>query len=360
MSTNKNNSRKKSQGQFYTTNCDYILDGIDIPTNLVRIVEPFAGKGDLLTWIRQKNHSKSVIIESYDIDPKQEGIITRDTLLYPPNYTNAWICTNPPYLARNKCEHKQLFDLYQTNDLYKCFINSLTTTPCAGGIIIIPAGFFFSPRNVDSKCRNAFMEKYRVLKIKYFEETVFQDTSTTIVVVVFELSNTLLVKQDVKWVMMPSGKEIIFNMTQCNDFIIGGDIYKLQVPTTFKISRHIEGTALKQGEQQTFMTLNAVDSGKMNGRIKLEYKKNYIYPAMECSRTYATLRVCGINLTETHQQHICELFNQFIEEKRECYWSLFLPQFRESKEYARKRIPFELAYKIICHLIEKLQTTTTS
>jgi hypothetical protein len=40
-----------------------------------------------------------------------------------------------------------------------------------------------------------------------------------------------------------------------------------------------------------------------------------------------------------------------LEKKREETWSLFLPQFRESKEYAMKRIPFELAYKILSHLL---------
>ena len=28
-----------------------------------------------------------------------------------------------------------------------------------------------------------------------------------------------------------------------------------------------------------------------------------------------------------------------------------LPQYRESKEYARKRIPFDLAYRIVQHLM---------
>jgi hypothetical protein len=51
------------------------------------------------------------------------------------------------------------------------------------------------------------------------------------------------------------------------------------------------------------------------------------------------------------QKKICEEFNSLIEKKREDTWSLFLPQYRESKEYARKRIPFELAYSIVLHII---------
>lgn len=99
------------------------------------------------------------------------------------------------------------------------------------------------------------------------------------------------------------------------------------------------------------MTLNALDSGKKNGRISLSYKKDEIYEAKICSRTYATLVVCGTMLDEDAQINICQRFNDYLEKKREDYCSLFLPQFRESKEYARKRIPFELAYRIVINLI---------
>jgi len=82
-------------------------------------------------------------------------------------------------------------------------------------------------------------------------------------------------------------------------------------------------------------------------------KQRYVYPAKECSRTYATIRIAGLDseLTEEEQKKICLQFNELLEKKREEYWSLFLPQFRESKEYARKRIPFELAYRIIGHVM---------
>jgi len=351
MSQNKK-TNKKNKGQFYTTNNEYILDGLEIPENIEHIIEPFAGKGDLLDWLNKKLKNKN--IESYDIEPKRHDIIKRDTLIDPPNYEGSWVITNPPYLARNKCENKQIYDLYNTNDLYKCFIKSLINKKCQGGIIIIPAGFFFSPRTLDSNCRNEFMLNYRILKIKYFEETVFEDTSTTVVVISFELSKEKLSEQNVKWIMMPSGEEKLFKMSLENDWIIGGEIYNLEVPKLIKITRHVDGVGLKKGEQQTFITLNALDSGKMDGRIKLEYNKDYIYPAKNCSRTYATIRISGLELSEKDQKEICKRFNELIEKKRNEYWSLFLPQFRESKEYARKRIPFELVYKIIGNIIMNL------
>ena len=343
---------KKNKGQFYTTNSDYILEGINIPEYVNKIIEPFAGKGDLLDWIVKKSFKNKV--ESYDIEPKRSDIIKRDTLINPPKYENSWVITNPPYLARNKCANKEIFDMYDTNDLYKCFIKSIVNDKCQGGVIIIPAGFFFSPRLIDSSCRDEFMSNYKILKVKYFEETVFDDTSTTVVVIEFELSKEKLIKQNVKWIMLPTKEEKIFNMSLKNDWIIGGEIYNLEVPKLIKITRHVDGLPLKNEEYQTFMTLNALDSGKMDGRIKLEYKKDYIYPAKDCSRTYATIRVSGLELSEEDQKEICVKFNELIEKKRNEYWSLFLPQFRESKEYARKRIPFELAYKIIGNIIMNL------
>jgi len=342
---------KKLRGQFYTVNNSYILDGFSLPSHARCIIEPFAGKGDLLEWLTTKGNTLPV--ESYDIDPKREDIVKRDTLLEPPDYTDAWILTNPPYLARNKCEQKGIFDKYETNDLYKCFITSLTMGgTCAGGILIIPAGFFLSPRDVDVRCRAAFLSKYRLLNVRYFEETVFPDTTTTVVAFAFEKSEPLT-EQSVEWVSLPSREKRTFIMSTENDWIIGGDIYKLPVPQGVKVRRHVEGQTLKDGEQLTSMTLSALDSGTQDGRICLEYKEGYVYPAKDCSRTYATLCIQGKTLSADEQKKLCVDFNALVEKKRSETWSLFLPQFRESKEYARKRIPFELAYTIVLHLLAR-------
>ena len=348
---------KKNRGQFYTTNSSYILEGFSPPPHDIRcIIEPFAGKGDLLDWVKKTGCSAE--IEAYDIEPKGEGIKQRDTLTNPPDYTNAWIITNPPYLARNKSEKKEIYNLYNTNDLYKCFITSVVKqNNCRGGIFIIPAGFFFSPRDIDVKCRDAFMKKYKITKVKYFEESVFDDTTTTIVAFSFERVDTDLTEQQVEWVLLPSNVQQIFSMYSSSDWIIGGDIYNLSVPETINVRRHVEGQPLRDNEQQLYITLNALDSGTMDGRISLTYKKDYIYPAKECSRTYATFRITGTTLHETEQIQLCREFNEFIEQKRTDTWSLFLPQFRESKEYARKRIPFELAYRIFLHLIYRQLTS---
>lgn len=340
---------KVEKGQFYTTNVSYIFEGFSPPSSTDKVIEPFTGKGDLVKWLISQDFKG--VLETYDIDPKYDGTICQDTLTSPPDYTDSWVITNPPYLARNKSDYKSLYDKYNTNDLYKCFMLSLSNK-AKGGIIIIPAGFFFSPRPIDVRCRSVFMKFYKLVKVKYFEETVFDDTTTAVVAIQFEKSSQDLIEQSVQWEFLPSKVIKTFTMSESNNWIIGGEIYKLPAKNGVSVRRHVEGRQLSEGEQQTFITLNALDSGTSKGRISLSYKKDYLYPAKECSRTYATLRLSGICLSEDEQKILVEKFNNFLEEKREQTHSLFLPQFRESKEYARKRIPFELAYSIILHLIE--------
>lgn len=346
---------KKDMGQFYTTNCDYILDQLEIPcqTPNFKIIEPFAGNLDLVKWASSK-YPDRVQYELYDIDPANEGIIQRDTLLNPPDYTGSYVLTNPPFLARNKSKNKTLFDKYSTNDLYKCFIRSLISKQCLGGILIIPAGFFFSSRYIDESLRAKFMMTYKVLHVRYFEETVFEDTPTTVVAFSFKLLENARSSYPVKWTRMPADETRVFEMARDNLWIVGGEIHNLyHDKQNIKVRRHVSGLELANGEQQTFMTLYALDSGTASGRIRLEYRKDYVYESKSSGRTFATLRVLGLTkkLSENQQLVICDKFNKFIEEKRAETWSLFLPQFRESNEYARKRIPFELAYRIVESLI---------
>lgn len=340
-------------GQFYTVNCDYIMDGLETPPAGARIVEPFAGQGDLLAWLASKD---TYTVEAYDIEPRAAGIQQRDTLKTPPDYTDAWVVTNPPYLARNKSGAKDVFDMYDTNDLYKCFLVSLCRQPCRGGILIIPAGFFLSPRDVDVRCRNAFLQRYRLLSVRYFEETVFPDTTTTVVAFSFVSAPAGVTDgvQDIPWFSLPSGQQRRFTIRAADNWIIGGDVYRLPVAAGIRIRRFVVCLGIQEDEQLTAMTLYALDSGTATGRIRLEYKEGYVYPAKESSRSFATLCISGRRLTAAEQRMVCDRFNTFLEAKREATWSLFLPQYRESKEYARKRIPFELAYVIVRWILTEM------
>ena len=167
---------KKCLGQFYTTNYKHIMQNMYIPDNISNIIEPFAGNGDLLNFLEKDKYN----VKCYDIEPKKDFIIKQDTLLNPPDLDGSFIITNPPYLARNKCDNKNIFNKYNTNDLYKCFIQILINSKCLGGIIIIPLNFICSIRKADIELRENFIKKYNISIINIFEEQVFDDTSYSI------------------------------------------------------------------------------------------------------------------------------------------------------------------------------------
>ena len=116
----------------------------------------------------------------------------------------------------------------------------------------------------------------------------------------------------------------------------------------FRPAKYIKN---KRNENLTNLTLCALDSGTKDGRIRLEYKKDFVYQGIDTNRTYATLCIKDMILSEEDQIRVAKEFNALLETRRKQYWSLFLPQYRESKEYARKRIPFDLSSKIVANLL---------
>ena len=81
-------NNKKCKGQFYTTRIDYILDDMpQIPVKVSKLIEPFAGQGDIVKWVSK--HYPHLKVALYDIDPKYAGTTQRDTLTHPPDYSNA-------------------------------------------------------------------------------------------------------------------------------------------------------------------------------------------------------------------------------------------------------------------------------
>jgi len=328
-------SSKKERGQFYTVNHGYILEGLKKPPPGSRVVEPFAGQGDLLDWL-----GEGYTYEAYDIEPKNARVQKRDTLLNPPEYTGAWVITNPPYLARNKTQDKTYFEKYNTNDLYKCFMHSLND--CLGGLLIIPVGFFQSQRDVDFRCRNVFMKKYKITHVRYFEEQVFPDTSTAVVAFSFEkVDGPNDDVQQVPWERLPGGETRTFTMRASEKWIIGGDIYDITTNPGVNITRYIEG---HEPKGLTGLTLHALD-------CSMKYAPEEVYRGKLTSRTYATLCIQGVALTEEAQREIAARFNKYVAEKRKDTWSLFLPQYRE---FARKRMPFELAHVIVHKIIRDM------
>jgi hypothetical protein len=342
-----NRSKKKKLGQFFTTNYDYILQDMFIPEDIKSIIEPFTGNGDLLNFISKEDYK----LECYDIDPKKDFIKKKDTIKNPPKYKDKFILTNPPYLARNKTKDKELFDKYDVNDLYKCFIKELITNKALGGIVIVPLNFWSSIRKSDIQLRKEFLSIYKVLQLNIFEERVFEDTSYTVSSFQFELKENDN-EQEINILIYPSKIKIKCILNELNNYIIGGEIYNLE-NKKYKITRL---TSKNKDKQNTNILVKCIDDNEKN-KINISLVSDsdiYIDETpKQSARTYATL-VIEPKIDIKKQKILIEKFNEFLNEKRSSYNSLFLTNYRESKDISRKRISFELVYDIVGYLLETI------
>lgn len=342
---------KQKLGQFMTTNYKYILQNLFIPDDVKNIIEPFCGNGDLLNFVKDKDKDKDkYIIESYDIEPKKEFIIQRDTIKNPPDFTNKFLLTNPPYLARNKCDEKGLYDKYDVNDFYKCHMKELLKNSPVGGILIIPLNFWSSIRKNDIILRKEFLKKFDILHLNIFEEQVFSDTTYTVCSFQFQLKIDSIMKE-ININIYPCGKEIKTILNEHNNFMIGGHIYNLKINGNYTINRI---TKNNKDDANTNILVKCIDDNEDNkiGLSIVDKKDVYVDNTPNLSaRTYASLIINPV-LNAGEQKKLVDKFNAYLNEEREKYHSLFLTNYRESKDIARKRISFDLVYKICQYLLE--------
>ncbi len=338
-------SKKKELGQFYTTNYDYIFTGMRLPDCVNSVIEPFVGEGHLVCYAKKCKPGINVIF--YDIDPKLDGTIIQDTLLDTPDYTNHYIITNPPYLARNKSKNKVIFDKYKQNDLYKCFISQIINNNTLGGMIIIPLNFISSIRKSDIELRKKFLQKYQIDVLNIFEEQVFNDTSYSVCSLQFS-PKTGSEEHIGRITIFPSMNSIDCDLNKNNNYTIGGEIYNLPVNEKIIVQR-----LTKQNKNSTYKTnilAKCIDDATPIGLSLVSDEECYVDDTKNLSaRSYATLVIEPV-LQKEKQEQLCEHFNKFIKYYREKYNSLFLTNYRED---ARKRISFSLIFRIVNYLLSE-------
>ncbi len=331
---------KKQYGQFYTTNSHYIINTLinDVPSDTM-LIEPFVGAGDLVKLF------PTHFFDIYDIEPKIEGTIQRDTLNNPLDYTDKWVITNPPYLAKNKNKDKSLYEKWNVSDLYKASLKSFIS--CDGGIVIIPINFF---SDEDNEFRKEFLSKYKVINLNIFEETVFDDTTYTVCSFSFKKEDNI--EQNITATLYPKMSNISITIKYDEGYRFGNEFYEiLNAYKEHNINRlQKEG---KHNKPNSNIKLRAIDTGSNDGRIKLFMDSNHLY-AKNTERTHATI-ILPREYSIVEQNKICDMFNDTLEHYRNKYNSLFLTNFRNSTEhYSRKRISFDVAYYLINYCLDKL------
>jgi len=322
------NDIKKTQ--HFTENYEEILQGINFYPQ--EAVDPFAGKCDLIKY------SPNTIWELYDIDVKDPRVTYRDSLLNPIDYTGKTVITNPPYLAKNKTnQFKEIFDKYQTDDLYKAAI--LSIIGCEEGILIIPLNFFTDENTRD--VREKFFSEYHVDYVNYFTYQVFENTTYNVCSFHFKKGGQQ--KSEIVFNNGKTGVKTPLILLKNCGYRIGGEVFDF-----FKRTKPIFSRVIGDEPANTNIYVNCLDTRTKH--FGLEYKPGYVYKGQKNDRIFATLK-CEKDLTPEQQQKLVESFNNCIESFRRTYGDLVFTNYRD---HGRKRISLEDVYKI-CTMLLKIQ-----
>jgi hypothetical protein len=261
---------------------------------------------------------------------------------------NIGLITDNEIIKYIKKNNDELLKNIEINS-YEGFIRQIIDDVAKGGILIIPLNFWSSIRKNDVELRKDFLEKYNVINMNIFEEQVFDDTTYT--VCCFQFSKKIE-QMLMNITIYPSKKNITANLNSNNNYTIGGNIYNLKVKNNYKISRITSKNINDNPESNTRIIAKCIDDNA-DSKIGLKYDKNiYIDDTPnQTARTYATLIITP-PIDKKTQKLLVKNFNKNLNKRREKYSSLFLTNYRESKDIARKRISFDLIYNITEYILD--------
>jgi hypothetical protein len=361
---------KQQFGQFFTTNTDYILGGLEKFVVGKNITDPFAGGGDLLQWAK-RNNAKSV--RGFDIDSclvDNKNIFQNDSLLNPKSYE--FVLTNPPYLYQNKLDDNSILVHSKHTDLYQLSLEKIMGSD--EGIAIVPINFL-SAENA-KYIREMFLRNFEIVKANYFTEQVFDDTTYNVIAFYYRKKTNMSPKMIIDLTIYPQKTLVQIKLYEKYNWQIGGEflasINRYKNPLGIE---RLEEEDLKSGDmivdvaynhlntrrklkvdkktyhkiKNNIVILKAIDTGTENGRICLDDVRRYGCDGLvsiKTSRNQINL-IFPENIGISEQEQLIELFNYEIEDKRSRYHSLFMTNYRDK---GRKRISFNFAYNFINYL----------
>lgn len=320
----------------------------DLPDN-IDIVEPFYGAGDLLKNIPE-NKVKS--IEIYDIDTSNSNnnnIQQRNTLAYPPDYKNKYVITNPPYLAKNKTENKEIYEKYKTDDLYKIAILSFLES--SGGILVVPLNFLTDKRT--HKIREQFFNRFYIKTINIFEYSIFENTNIQTVSFSYLLKNNKEIETEINIYKSNNEKKTIY--THINEQGLFYEQYNKYFYNNFdlELNRITIEYQKKDNEIAIPIVFNLIDKNKNSfenkkGNIKAIYSKN-IYIGENTSRTKCSFYADKEIVENTDWTQVVEKWNNNINRFRTETHNISLTNFRD---VGRKRLTITECKQLLSKIIK--------
>jgi hypothetical protein len=313
---------KAKLGQFFTTNSNYILQGLTLDRKDHKFIEPFCGNGDLLKHYSIEN------AECYDIQPRNASIQQRDTLRNPPSFREKFLITNPPYLAKNKSTEKDIYEKYDEDDLYKCFLRIIIKEPCLGGILILPINFLACPKIV-----SCFVDVYQITAMNVFEEQVFSDTTSSVCSFVFRLRESRSMSFPITF--YPTKDVVSFLPDIGNNFVLGGEVYNLKGTGKYKV---------RNGSSK--LVVKCIDD-TATSLISMSFQQEP-FVGKTSDRAYVSILI-EPPITDEQQVVLAKRFNDTLAMFRNKHHSMFLTSFREG---TRKRITFTFVYQFVEYLLD--------
>lgn len=328
---------KKELGQFYTTNAKFIIGDLIKNIKSKTIVDPFVGNWDLLNLF-ENSYNKI----GYDIDPKNDDTIKKNSLIENIDYSGVAVVTNPPYLLNNKTKDQNNIKIFKDNpgliDLYQISIDKIIG--CREGILIVPINFWTSERA--SIIRQRFLSKYKVDNVKIFLEKVFNDTSVSVCSFYFEegeVDKLASQKINFRFVKNDGSEDCkVINLDKSENYSIN---IKYQDDPNIVIDR----VSKENEDGTTNIFISLIDSNTNSYGIKAEIKDVYISNKSK-DRSFMTLKI-NKNIDENK---FIEYFNKELNELRDEYHSLFLGNYRNGE---RKKMTIGDVFKFSKHIIIK-------
>lgn len=348
-------AKKKALGQFFSTDAPRIFRGLEPAiaagaAAAARVVEPFAGDGDLVRFVRGLAAADTRVLE-FDVDPRRSETVRRDTLRDPPTaeYEDAFVITNPPFLARNKAADKDIFDTIGENDLFRCFLRTLVSADAAGGAVILPVNFLSSVTPRDAALRRDFVCRYAIEAANVFETPVFEDTAYDVMALVFR-------RQPAGGVhcafpaRFEDGSEISVSLGPETQYAVCREPWAQARARARRVSRALPGGDPGAASR---IRLRLVDAGRAGPKIGAEVIADsedlaaLLEEVKISDRTFAHV-VVDPPIDAAAQRALAAAFNAEIARTRARYRGLCFPNFRDG---GRKRLPFAWAFRLLDSLL---------
>ncbi len=309
-------TKKIELGQFFTKKDIWLRPHIRHFIDSVKfnkIIDPFAGAGDLL-----KPFVPKYTIDGYDIDPSLTWPIN-DGLKGIPLHPNDMCVTNPPYLAKttatrfNRLGTFQYFDLFpEFDDLYlmgleQCF-NSFPY-----GVALIPETYLLHPK-----------KSKRLISATILEDNPFEDTDFPIVIIT--------------WGPTEQDDYDIYK----NDTLIG--TYNCLV-SKIPASTNIDKSEIKFNVVSGNLGIVCIDKGDCIGGIKFTTPDKITSPIKGSSRTSTRVMVPNtVNIDD-----LIISCNLILSKYREDTYDVFMAPFKgnDKNGVRRRRLDFTTARIII-------------